>query len=117
MYTALGTRFHHEKRREPSVFAEALAEVGLPESLAEAAQSDEYDEEIKRSHHAGVDLVGDEVGTPIIRFGDFATFGPVVSPVPRGEDAGRLWAGVVTLAGVDGFFELKRSRTREPIFD
>ena len=117
MYTALGTRFHHEKRREPEVLAEALAEVGLPEALAEAAQSDEFDEEIKRSHHAGVDLVGDEVGTPIIRFGDFATFGPVVSPVPRGEDAGRLWDGVVTLSGVDGFFELKRSRYRPPVFD
>ena len=117
MYTAIGTRFHHEKRREPSVLAEALAEVGLPGSLASAAESEEFDEEIKKSHHEGIDLVGDEVGTPIIRYRDYATFGPVVSPIPRGEDAGRLWDAVALLSEVDGFFEIKRGRYRPPVLD
>ncbi|HET6811688.1 MAG TPA: DsbA family protein [Acidimicrobiales bacterium] len=117
MYTAIGTRFHIQKQRDPAVLTEVLAELGLPESLAEAAASEEFDEEIKRSHHEGIDLVGDEVGTPIIRYRDYATFGPVVSPIPRGEDAGRLWDAVVILSEVDGFFELKRSRYRAPIVD
>jgi protein-disulfide isomerase-like protein with CxxC motif len=118
LYTAIGTRFHDQGRRgEEGLMAEALQEVGLPESLAEAATSSEFDDYITKSHQEGIDLVGNEVGTPIIRFGDFSVFGPVVSPIPRGEAAGRLWDGVVTISGVPGFYELKRSRTNKPIFD
>ena len=57
-----------------------------------------------------------QVGTPVISANGISFFGPVVSPIPRGEDAARLWDGVMLVAGVDGFFELKRSRTRDPIF-
>jgi hypothetical protein len=117
LYTSIGTRFHHEKRRDADALKDAVAEVGLPASVLEAATSTEYDEEIKKSHQAGIELVGEEVGTPIIRYRDFAVFGPVVSPVPRGEDAGRLWDAVTILGMVDGFFELKRSRYRPPVFD
>lgn len=118
LYTALGTRFHNEKLpREPETFAAALAEVGLPAGLVEAAESTEFDEAIKASHHAGMDQVGYEVGTPCISVNGVAFFGPVVSPIPRGEAAGKLWDGVLLVAGTDGFFELKRTRTRDPIFD
>ena len=117
LYSAIGTRFHNEGRRDLDALKDAVAEVGLQESVLEAAVSDEYDAEIKRSHHAGIDLVGEEVGTPIIRFRDFAVFGPVVTPIPRGEEAGRLWDAVEILSGVDGFYELKRSRNRAPSFD
>lgn len=118
IYTAIGTRFHDQGRRgEDGVLEEALSEVGLPASLVDAARSSEYDDYIRRSHEEGISLVGEDVGTPIIRYGSFSVFGPVVSPIPRGEDAGRLWDGVALVAGVDGFFELKRSRTRRPIFD
>jgi 2-hydroxychromene-2-carboxylate isomerase len=118
LYTALGTRFHHEEaERERATFVAALQEVGLPESLADAADSDELDEEIKAEHHRGMDQVGMEVGTPVISVNGVAFFGPVLTPIPRGDEAGRLWDGVVTVAGVDGFFELKRTRDRPPIFD
>lgn len=117
MYTALGTRFHNEGRREPEVLAEALAEVGLPNELAAAAESTEFDEAIAKSHHEGMDLVGEDVGTPVIRVGATAIFGPVVSPVPRGEAAGVLFDGVLLVINTDGFFELKRARNRKPIFD
>ena len=118
LYSALGTRFHNEKRpNEPETIVEALREVGLPASLADAAGDRALDDAIRHSHHAGMDQVGMDVGTPVISVKGVAFFGPVVSPIPRGEDAGRLWDGVLAVAGTDGFFELKRTRTREPIFD
>ncbi len=95
----------------------ALAEAGLPAELADAADSTEYDEALRASHADGIERVGYEVGTPIISVNGTSIFGPVVSPIPRGEAAARLWDGVLLVAGTDGFFELKRSRTRDPIFD
>ena len=118
LYTALGNRFHHEKLpKDRETVEAALAEVGLPRSLADAMATDAYDEAMKASHHSGMDQVGMEVGTPVISVEGVAFFGPVVSPVPRGADAGRLWDGVRLVAGTDGFYELKRTRTRDPIFD
>jgi hypothetical protein len=123
LYTALGTRIHNEKREFGSgLYAEALAEVGLPAELADAAESTEFDQALRASHAQGMEPVGLDVGTPVIhvpgmRAEPIAFFGPVVTPIPRGEAAGRLWDGVLAVAGTDGFFELKRTRTRNPVFD
>ncbi|MGA7689022.1 MAG: DsbA family protein [Jiangellales bacterium] len=117
LYDAVGTRVHLGERDDlRDVLAEALDEVGLPAGLLAAADDDAWDAEITTEHHAGMDLVGDEVGTPVVAVGDVAFFGPVVSPAPTGAEALRLFDGVVAVASVDGFFELKRSRTRGPIF-
>jgi hypothetical protein len=117
LYTAMGTRIHLQGNSDyDQVITESLAEVGLPTEVADAAQNDEYDNALKSMHHAGMDQVGMEVGTPVISVGGVAFFGPVVSPTPKGADAARLWDGVQLVAGVDGFFELKRTRTRGPIF-
>jgi 2-hydroxychromene-2-carboxylate isomerase len=117
LYTALGTRFHEQGRpRDRATVAEALEEVGLPRRLADVMDDDLHDEELRSSHRQAMELVGENVGTPVIRIADTAFFGPVVTPIPRGEDAGRLWDGVLLVAGTDGFFELKRSRTRKPSF-
>jgi 2-hydroxychromene-2-carboxylate isomerase len=118
LYTALGNRFHHEKApRDAETITAALAEAGLPASLAAAADSTEYDAAVRASHAEGINRVGYDVGTPVISVGELSVFGPVMSPIPRGAEAGRLWDGVLLIASVDGFFELKRSRTRDPIFD
>jgi 2-hydroxychromene-2-carboxylate isomerase len=118
LYTALGTRFHHEKaERDRATIEAALTEAGLPAELADAMNDDSYDEALRASHADGMDRVGYEVGTPVISVDGASFFGPVVSPIPRGDAAARLWDGVLLVAGTDGFFELKRSRTRDPIFD
>jgi hypothetical protein len=121
LYTAIGTRFHdrgeRKERDDRDILTDALAEVGLPVELVDAMDSTDHDEALRESHHAGMDRVGDDVGTPVLSVDNFAIFGPVVSPIPRGEAAGALWDGVRLVAGTDGFFELKRSRDRRPIFD
>jgi 2-hydroxychromene-2-carboxylate isomerase len=118
LYTALGNRFHHEKApKDRETITAALAEAGLPASLADAMDSTEYDEALRASHEEGINRVGYEVGTPVISVNGTAVFGPVMSPIPRGEAAARLFDGVLLLSETDGFFELKRSRTRDPIFD
>ncbi len=117
-YTAIGTRFHpgHEERERATIEA-ALADAGLPVELAEAGYTDEHDDELRRSHHEGMDPVGDEVGTPVIRINGKSLFGPVISPAPKGEEAGNLFDGVSKVTAYDGFYELKRTRTVGPIFD
>lgn len=117
-YTAIGTRIHpgREDGAERATIEAALAEVGLPAELADAGWTDANDEALKKSHHAGMDAVGDEVGTPVMHINGMALFGPVISPAPTGEQAGRLFDGFQLLTEYDGFFEAKRTRTREPIF-
>ncbi|MEU8237455.1 disulfide bond formation protein DsbA [Actinoplanes missouriensis] len=125
LYTALGTRIHLQKYEidDEKLFTEALAEVGLDAGLAAAAHSTDYDEALRESHNAGMKPVGTDVGTPVIHApgpnpGEtVAFFGPVVTPAPKGEAAGKLWDGVVLVAGTPGFYELKRSRDQDPIFD
>ena len=117
LYDAIGTRLHPGGREDwDDVLAEALTEVGLPSSLLAAATSRRYDEQIKAEHRLGIDQVGEDVGTPVVAVGDVAFFGPVVSPAPTGDDAVRLFDGVVAVASVEGFFEIKRTRTRGPVF-
>jgi 2-hydroxychromene-2-carboxylate isomerase len=118
LYDALGTRIHPGHRKDAdAIIAEALAEQGLPAEYAKYADSDEFDAALHASHANGIDRVGQDVGTPIIAVNGTAFFGPVLSPTPRGEQALTLWDGIVAAASYDGFFELKRSRTRDPIFD
>jgi len=123
LYTAFGNHIHLAKEeRSREMFVTVLAECGLDVTLADAADSTDYDDAVRASHEAGMRPVGQEVGTPVIHApgpdGDLiAFFGPVVTPAPKGEAAGRLWDGVLAVAGTPGFFEIKRTRDIGPIFD
>jgi predicted DsbA family dithiol-disulfide isomerase len=122
LYTALGTRRHIEQRElDRDVLVEALTEVGLDPALADAAESTAHDEALRESHDRGMAPVGLDVGTPVIHAPGpdgrtIAFFGPVVTPAPRGEAAGRLWDGVLLVAGTEGFYEIKRTRDAKPVF-
>ncbi len=117
LYTALGMRFHLEHAPiERATVEAALADCELPADLAEAMTSTDYDTLLQASHEDGIQRVGLEVGTPIISVNGASFFGPVVTPMPKGQAAARLWDGVVLVTGTDGFFELKRTRDRRPEF-
>jgi len=118
LYDAMGTRFHPGGEQDvATVIREALEDVGLPAELAELARTDANDEALRASHQRAIDLVGTDVGTPVISVHGVAFFGPVVTPAPHGEAAAKLWDGCVLVAATPGFFELKRTRSRGPVFD
>jgi len=118
LYDALGTRIHPGGSIDAdTVMAEALAELGLPAELVAFADTAEFEPQLRASHADGIGRVGQDVGTPVIAVNGTAFFGPVISPAPKGEQAAELWDGVVAVAAYDGFFEIKRSRTRDPQFD
>lgn len=117
IYTAIGTRFHPGNTKTREAIAEALEEVGLDTALIERAETGEFDDAMRASTQAALDLVGDDVGVPVISIDGTAFFGPVVTPAPTGEAAAQLWDGAVAVASTPGFFELKRTRTQGPIFE
>ncbi len=118
LYSAMGHHLHVQATTDlAAVIARSLVDVGLAEDLARAAESSEYDEALRASHHRGMDPVGDDVGTPVMHVGGVAFFGPVVTPAPRGEAAGKLFDGVLAVASTPGFYEIKRTRTAGPTFE
>lgn len=117
-YTAVGTLIHPGgQKNDRATIEQALAEVGLPAELADLGETDAADDRLRASHHEGMDPVGSEVGTPVVRVNGKSLFGPVISPAPKGEEAGQLFDGFEKVTAYPGFFELKRSRDVGPIFD
>lgn len=124
LYTAMGTRIHNQGEggkqgygAYDAIIAEALEDVGLPASYAAVANTDTWDDTLTAFHTTAMDAVGNDVGTPVVKLGDTAFFGPVLTRIPRGEEAGMLFDASFQLAAYPHFFEIKRSRTESPQFD
>lgn len=122
LYTTLGTMIHTEGRERGTGFeafnvmlSDALQQVGLAGEVGE--NPDAWEEKLRDYHAEAMKEVGDDVGTPVVKLGDTAFFGPVLTRIPRGEEAGELFDASVRLAQYPWFFEIKRSRTENPKFD
>ncbi len=116
LYTEFGRIIHSERRRpeagQPEVVESALNKAGLPTRLASVLDDNDYDPVIREETALALERAGSEVGTPIITFGPPdgpSFFGPVISRLPRGQEAVDLWEAVECLARFRGFAELKRS--------
>ncbi len=117
LYSAMGEEYHVRNNREiDEVIAAAVSDAGLASDLVDAASDESLDDAVRKSHERGMAPVGMDVGTPVVHVGDVAFFGPVITPAPRGEAAGKLFDGVVLVAGTPGFYEIKRTRTEGPLF-
>ena len=117
LYDAMGSLIHESGEQDRDlVISKALADCGLPATLAAAASTDAFDDQLRASHQEGISLVGQDVGTPVVAFNGTAFFGPVLTRIPRGEEAGKLWDATTAIAAYPHFFELKRSRTERPEF-
>ena len=117
LYDAMGSLIHESGEQDRDlVITKALADCGLPATLAAAASTDAFDDQLRASHQEGIALVGQDVGTPVVAFNGTAFFGPVLTRIPRGEEAGKLWDATTAIAAYPHFFELKRSRTERPEF-
>jgi len=112
VYTEFGTRLHYQHAPlDDDLLVTAIAAADLPADLAKSADDDGLDATIRASHDAGQARVGQESGSPIVAIGDGpGFFGPVVVPVPEGEEAEKLYDAVRLLSSVPAFSELKRSR-------
>lgn len=121
LYTTLGNKLHgeeqggkHDYGAYDELIKEALAETGLDVSYSDVANTEEVDEQLRAFHNEGINSVGDEVGTPVLKLGDTAFFGPVITRIPTGEEAGEIFDAAFRLAQYPYFFEIKRSRTENP---
>jgi hypothetical protein len=128
VYTALGTSLHKNQEREKFVadpvahIASLLTAAGLPAVWAESALDDSFDALIRTETELALERTGKDVGTPILTFHpggakEASFFGPVISTIPRGEEAMKLWDAIETIATASGMAELKRSLRARPSFD
>ncbi len=118
LYRSFGTAIHHDGDDMLETLGECVKAAGVDVAVLSATEDESLDAGIHASTAAGVALTGADVGVPIVAVENLPMtyFGPVMSPAPTGDDALRLWDAYVTLASIDGVYEIKRTRTVGPTF-
>ncbi len=116
MYTLFGIKFHLvDTPFDDAMIRDVLADLELPSELARAADDETYDKALHGSMQSALDIVGNDVGVPLIVFAldddsKQGYFGPVLNELPELEESLQIWDGLSKLATTKSFYELKRSR-------
>lgn len=115
LYSAFGNQKHiMGESYGDDIILRILEDQKLSAGLLKSADDTTLDRELEDSMNSALEVVGNDVGVPVIIFNQddqrFGYFGPVLISMPSVSDSLKLWDGLLVLATSKEFYELKRTR-------